>query len=437
MAASRPRHRAIHLFETDGVPHLFVADRSRLYDLEEVTRGLVDEALADGDHQTVDQLLRRLGLAMTPAIDPATPLDPPPVRALSLNVAQACNLACTYCYASGGDFGMSPTTMEKGVAVAAVERLLGDATPGEHVTVAFLGGEPMINRRLIRQVVEEAERLAAPRDVRVSFSITTNGTLVEPADAVFFADHRFTVTVSMDGVGRTHDLLRPNRRGLGSFDEITSRLGPLLAQRDRLSLSARVTVTALNLDLVETLEGLAALGFPSVGFSPMLASPNGAFGLRTSDVERLLAEMIACGRHFEEAALQGRRHAFANMSTALAEIHRGLHRPYPCGAGAGYLGVSATGELSACHRFVGDERGAMGDLESGPDDAARARWLESRHVDRQLPCSGCWARYLCGGGCHQEVINRGRPICDFIRGWLHYCLGTYVRLSGAGALPWT
>ena len=30
--------------------------------------------------------------------------------------------------------------------------------------------------------------------------------------------------------------------------------------------------------------------------------------------------------------------------------------------------------------------------------------------------------------CH-EVIHRGRPACDYIRGWLHYCLEAYLRLG--------
>jgi uncharacterized protein len=49
-------------------------------------------------------------------------------------------------------------------------------------------------------------------------------------------------------------------------------------------------------------------------------------------------------------------------------------------------------------------------------------------VHRQEPCRNCWARYMCGGGCHHEVIHRGRPACNYIRGWLHYCLQAYIRL---------
>jgi uncharacterized protein len=143
----------------------------------------------------------------------------------------------------------------------------------------------------------------------------------------------------------------------------------------------------------------------------------------------LLEAMVDCGIQFERHVIGGERYAFANVVNALREIHRGTHRPYPCGAGAGYLGVSAEGDLAACHRFVGDAEGSMGTLTEGIDLARQAQWLSSRHVHNQSPCHSCWARYLCSGGCHHEVIARGRPACDFIRGWLHYCLQAYGRLS--------
>jgi uncharacterized protein len=117
----------------------------------------------------------------------------------------------------------------------------------------------------------------------------------------------------------------------------------------------------------------------------------------------------------------------------MREIEKGTHRPYPCGAGAGYLGVSADGDLAACHRFVGDSDGSMGSLSAGVDATRRSAWLSDRHVHRQEPCRDCWARYLCGGGCHHEAIRRGRPACDYIRGWLHYCLQAYLRMSEAGS----
>jgi uncharacterized protein len=74
--------------------------------------------------------------------------------------------------------------------------------------------------------------------------------------------------------------------------------------------------------------------------------------------------------------MRGRRYPFMNMQNALRELQRGTHCPYPCGAG--YLGVSAEGELSACHRFVGDQAGAM--ANQGVDQGRQILWLKQRHV---------------------------------------------------------
>ena len=105
-------------------------------------------------------------------------------------------------------------------------------------------------------------------------------------------------------------------------------------------------------------------------------------------------------------------------------------------ASAAGLGVSAGGDLFACHRFVDDIAGALGSLAAGVDRTRQAAWLSERHVSRQSPCGGCWARYLCGGGCHHETISRERRACDYIRGWLHYCLGAYARLAAARPALW-
>jgi len=282
---------------------------------------------------------------------------------------------------------------------------------------------------VLQEVTRRAARLAQGGGVALSFSITTNGTLLTEADAAFFEEFGFAVTVSLDGLAETHDALRPYKSGRGSFDRVMANVRPLLALQRRMQVTARVTVTPRNLALRDTLDQFLAEGFHSVGFSPLLRSPNGVDEMQADSLETMLGEMMDCGREFERRSLAGERYPFANMVNAMKEIERGTHRPYPCGAGAGYFGVSADGGLAACHRFVGDDMGVMGSLADGVDRRRQADWLAERHVHRQEPCRSCWARYLCGGGCHHEVISRGRPACDYIRGWLHFCLEAYLRLS--------
>jgi len=424
MAAAAPRSADIHLFESDNISHLFVTNGSRLFDIHPDLFARFDAGILAG---RVGELLGRVGADGPPVIDD-TPLEPPPIHALSLAVAQKCNLGCTYCYAQQGAFGGPAKNMPLEVANRAVDLLLSEAGEGGKATLAFLGGEPLVNRPVLQAVTQRAAELARQRRVALGFSITTNGTLVNEADAAFFETYGFAVTVSLDGPRETHDRLRPYKSGAGSFDRIMRNLRPLLARQRRMQVSARVTVTPDNLDLRRTLDDFIVAGFRSVGFSPVLSAPRGCGELRSEDLVPMLDGMIECGRAFERRLISGERYPFENMVNAMREIHRGSYRPYPCGAGAGYLGVSANGELAACHRFVGDPEGAMGTL-GALDRDRQSRWLAERHVHRQAPCTECWARYLCGGGCHHEAIRRGRPACDYIRGWLHYCLTAYLRLS--------
>jgi uncharacterized protein len=420
-----PRSADVHL--VDG-RHVFLPDGSRLYDVDESTYALLDMLVRSGDTASLREELARLGVDGTPYVDDVPPAEPP-VRALSLAVAQKCNLGCTYCYADGGSFGGPAASMPLDTAMASVDLLFSEVTPGDRVNLAFLGGEPLLNRAVIRAATAKARAVAEERGAEVTFSITTNGTQLTAEDGDFFEEHCFAVTVSLDGPARVHDRLRPFLGGRGSYERVLERVVPLLERQRRMQISARVTVTPLNLGLVETLDSFVRLGFHGVGFSPLLRSPTGRDELGRDELLTMLGEMVGCGEEFERRVLAGERYPFTNAVNALREIHRGTHRPYPCGAGAGYLGVSADGDLAACHRFVGDPDAAFGSVTEGIDRRRRLQWLDERHVHRQEPCTSCWARYLCGGGCHHEVIARGRPACDYIRGWLHWSIAAYARLS--------
>lgn len=428
VAASRPSHRDAHLVEDAQGAQLLLVNGSRLFHLPPDLVPEFRTAIDGEDQQLLATLIDSYGLQAQPYIDDE-PLSSPPVHALSLAIAQKCNLGCTYCYAQQGEFGGKAKSMELHKAMQAVDLLLGQAAPGTKVNLAFMGGEPLSNRAVLRSVTEYAVEQAAQRDVRCHFSITTNGTLVTPDDADFFEQHGFAVTVSLDGPAEQHNRLRAFKGGKGSFDQIVERIAPLLERQRQMQVSARVTVTPFNLNLPHTLDTFINMGFHSVGFSPLLRASNGQAEMGPEDMAEMLQGMIACGLAFEQHVMQGQRYPFMNMQNALRELQRGTHRPYPCGAGAGYFGVSADGDLSACHRFVGDEHGKMGSLDEGVDRSRQAIWLSQRHVHQQQPCNNCWARYLCGGGCHHEVLARGRHACDYIRGWLHYTIGAHQRLS--------
>jgi uncharacterized protein len=411
--------------------HLFVADGSRLYDLDADVAARIERLAHTPGAETDDGLWSALGLAPDGSgrrID-GRPLPPPPVHSISLNVAQSCNMGCHYCYADAGRFGGRARMMSADVADAAVDTLVRGSEPGARLVVGFMGGEPLLNRDVVHHTTRYAARAAAAAGRHARFSITTNGTLLRAEDAVLFAEFPYSVQVSVDGPREQNDAARPLIGGGSSYDRLTAGLREFeRIGRPRL-LAARVTVTPRTGDLLPILDHLLDLGFDEVGFAAVLVSPSPDHAFGPDDFGRFLERMTACGEAALARLCAGERAGFANFETALREIHRGSHRPYPCGAGAAYLSANADGALFACHRLVDDPQFAMGDVRHGPDHEARAAHLARSHVDRMEPCRTCWARYLCGGGCYHEVSRRGRVGCDYIRGWLDFSLRAYVELS--------
>ena len=111
-----------------------------------------------------------------------------------------------------------------------------------------------------------------------------------------------------------------------------------------------LALAAHGLSTPEVFAGLDAAGGPPGGWRPL------------PDVEADLvaqltgpADDLATFREILDTNVAGIANTFAPFVDAMREIGRGTHRPYPCGAGAGYLGVAADGEFAACHRFVGDD----------------------------------------------------------------------------------
>ena len=411
---------AFHAFKSVDGHHLLAVDGSRIYDIDARTHAALDA----GDDSALAEL------SCGPAYVDEQPLEPPPLRSLSLNVAQGCNMSCSYCYADEGRFGGHARLMKAKLAEQAIDRLLQDIPPGEDAVVGYMGGEPFLNRDLIHHVTRYATDAATACGVRVRFSVTTNATLLTDADIDLLTTFPFTVAVSIDGDRRNNDRERRLHSGGSAYQHAIGGLQKLTATGRRpRHLSIRATVTPRMRELPSMLDAMLDLGVDEAGFSPVLVAPNPADQFTQDDFAWFLDEMIQCGERCRDSILAYRRYPFSNFETAMHEIARGSHRPYACGAAAGYASVSAEGRLFACHRTVDDPDFLIGNLNDGPDDQARRKFLAERHVLAQEPCSSCWARFLCGGGCHHEVVARGRPGCDYIRGWLDFCLRSYCELS--------
>ncbi len=99
---------------------------------------------------------------------------------------------------------------------------------GPDLNVVFLGGEPLLEFRLIRQAVRYVSE-RCPADRRIHYSVSTNGMLLEESVARFLEKHGFDTQLSIDGTAKAQDL-----RAEGTFVTLDKLLQRLRDQNPRL-----------------------------------------------------------------------------------------------------------------------------------------------------------------------------------------------------------
>jgi len=429
---------------------LFGADDASLFTIDRATREAIErwrragaielEAVPPDDREVLQALAdaRLLVPAGRPRRSARAPIDPAevPLATLVLEAAQACNLRCTYCYAGGGSYGGPSRAMRPELAARAARQLVEASGERKRVTLVLFGGEPLLNLPALKAAVAEGERAAAERGKTLVLSITTNGTRFTPEVLDFLAEHRIGVSVSIDGPPDVHDANRPYAgKGAGSYADVVEGIERLTERTGRPPV-ARVTLAPPQWSRIpEVFDHVMALGVLEAGIAP--ASPVDAAHLPTPEQEAaLFAGFSALAERFVGEAREGRVLRFSNLLDLLAKLHAGEVKGAACGAGLGYVAMDAEGAYFLCHRFAGNEAFRIGDIGSGIDHAKAKACLDEQAAPREDDCASCWARSLCGGGCHYENHQReavlGLPqggSCDFIRNWIELGIRTYGRLT--------
>ncbi len=386
------------------------------------------ESLAD----ELDTLADNKLLFTSDLLQEHTTPHPEGIAALCINVSQMCNLHCRYCFADKGTFGQPPTLMSAETAKQTVDFLLQNSGRYDDLSLCFFGGEPLLNLDTIRQTVDYAEQQGKNSNKNFRFNITTNGTLLSAPVRQFLKKHRFGVIVSIDGDQDLHDTMRPFANGQGSYDTIRNNLEAFQkgSRLNETAWSLRATFTNNNLDFTDQVLHLAGLGFQDISVEPCF-SENPAVGICQDDLPALKAEYTSFAQRYLEEIKAGRSFSFFHFRVMLDQTKRGTQRLTQCGAGNGYMAVSASGDLYPCHRLVGLKQYEIGSVNEGITRPEGRQLFASANVNSKSLCRKCWARYICGGGCHAYAIQFNGDIsmpyeleCELIKHRIE--LGAYL-----------
>jgi len=139
-----------------------------------------------------------------------------------------CNLRCRYCFycdiaenRSVANLGlMQPDTVQ-----SLLRETFSRLETGGAVHFAFQGGEPTLaGLDFYRDFVAQVKAHNAG-NASVTYSIQTNGMVLDEDWAVFLKQYDFLVGLSLDGTKELHDLYRVDARHEGTWNRVSSSTG--------------------------------------------------------------------------------------------------------------------------------------------------------------------------------------------------------------------
>jgi uncharacterized protein len=338
-------------------------------------------------------------------------------RHLLVNVAQICNLKCSYCAAGGdGSFGEPMVHVDLEKIYEQIRTLLHDVRAGEEFTLTFFGGEPLLALENIRRLARFTRLQVAGRGVRLQFRLVTNATLISAKVVELLTELNCHITISIDGPPEINNNSRKTKGGKGSTEMTLRGLQQLLPTevRSRLgSLTAASVFGKHHTDTLSTYQFLRQFNFDHYRFD---------FAAENDDSEASVAyaESLAKTADFAFSSggeLELRRLSFFDGIFSGLDSQRRIYNH--CGAGKSLLTIDGRGRVSACQWFMGKPDQVLG--ENGTLQPEKLAQYAAPLVELN-GCGACWARHLCGGGCMyvnsvktNSLHKKDRVFCDRTR----------------------
>lgn len=170
-------------------------------------------------------------------------------KSITLCVTEECNLRCKYCYMTSKN---SFHRMSFDVAKQTVDFFLSQEVTDDAVIWDFIGGEPLLEIDLIDQISDYIKQQMYLRNHpwfhNYAFNLGTNGLLYNHPKVQAYLKKNAThisVTVTIDGTRKKHDLNRVFPDGSGSYDAIIENV--ILWKKQFPNAQTKVTFSSADL----------------------------------------------------------------------------------------------------------------------------------------------------------------------------------------------
>lgn len=322
-----------------------------------------------------------------------------PVKAMCLNIAHDCQLRCKYCFASTGDFGKGRKLMSLETGKHAIDFLLENSGDRPNLELDFFGGEPLMNFKVVKQIVEYARSREKEYNKKFRFTITTNGLLLDDEKINFINKEMSNVVLSIDGRKEINDYFRVLPNGQGCYDMIMPKYKKLVEGRGDKEYYVRGTFTNRNKDFSNDVFALYEAGFDQISVEPVVGDSD-EYALTMNDLPEIFKEYERLADRIIENEKNGKKFNFFHFMIDLDQGPCAIKRLRGCGCGNDYVAITPDGDIFPCHQFVGIDEYKMGNIDEGTFNQKMKADFAQAHVYSKPECRECWAKFYCSGGCN-------------------------------------
>jgi uncharacterized protein len=346
---------------------------------------------------------------------------------LAINVANDCNLACTYCYANQGLYGnpekalLGPNDIELFIRRFAEKY---DLIQG----VQFMGGEPSMNHLALTRAGETfAMLVSAGQLLEVPhYTLVTNGLVFTKGFLDACVTYGIELTISLDGPQVIHDNTRIKKNGSGSYDAVRRNID--LARSLGIVVGFEPTFSRAHLrngmSLISLVEWFHdEFGITSLHAPPMSENRYAKDGLGLS-AEECLREYCAVTEWGIDNLLERKKYLMHSFTERLLiSLETAQPNSHLCPAGNSLLSVSTKGDVSPCWMYTDEQPFNMGNVKDadflGHEMKRVNRVLDQFELKSHPECQACIIQPVCfgckGGDYHATGTPDGKTNCDFMR----------------------
>ena len=270
---------------------------------------------------------------------------------ICLNVTDACNLACRYCFVEQHPHYMTLNTAKQAVyfILNNLEKKNKKFNKNEKAQITFFGGEPTL---MWDEIIVPLTNWIKENNYPILLGMTTNGTLLNKERIIFLKDNNFDLLLSIDGNEKTQNYNRPCKINENSFDKVIKNIPILLEHFPYITFRGTIYHDTVQ-ETFNNYMFAVEQGFKNIFLMPDARHPwtNDEIALLNQELDKIFIYMNMCFDNEIEPIHFSTIHKMFNSLIDFSydekniNISRGIFR---CGLGTSSGSIGYDGSIYGC-----------------------------------------------------------------------------------------